>query len=267
MTERDHRDDEFAWAELRATLCQPPTLIGAGAMLAAAQSKPAFLVDQMIPAGAITLMVGIPGAKKSWLAYSLALATARCGEWLGKRVTPMGPTPRVVIFNYDNPTPECGRRFKRLGMQPEDPIFFHSVDLDPLRLPKAAESIRAIVAEMQPSLVVIDSFRQAHESDENSSSDMAKVMGCYKQLYTNGCAVVIVHHANKSELATGLSKTRGSGEIPASADCQIDVSFDKDSESDVATWSKHRSWEIADLDASIPFELLDAGEQTHLQRA
>lgn len=260
----DHRDAELEWAELQAQLVVPPTLIGAKEMLAAAQIEPSFLVRNMIPAGAITLMVGIPGAKKSWLAYSLALATARCADWLGVPVTPKSSS-NVLILNYDNPTPECGRRFKRLGMRDDDPIFFHSVDLNPLRLPAAADSIRAIVQHLSPSLVVVDSFRQAHESDENSSSDMAKVMGCYKTLYASGCAVVIVHHANKSELATGLSKTRGSGEIPASADCQIDVSFDKDADSDIALWSKHRSWEIADLDASVEFELVDRGESTILK--
>lgn len=261
----DHRDAELAWRELQESLVVPPTLLSASDMLAAAQIEPSFLVKNMIPAGAITLVVGIPGAKKSWLAYSLALATARGSSWLGVPVTPKGGSCNVLVFNYDNPTPECGRRFKRLGMTKDDPIFFHSVDLDPLRLPGAADSIRAIVQAKQPSLVVIDSFRQAHESDENSSSDMAKVMGCYKQLYANGCSVVIVHHANKSELATGLSKTRGSGEIPASADCQIDVSFDKEAGSDVAFWAKHRSWEISDLEASLEFELVDSGDSTILR--
>lgn len=261
----DHVDEELAWQDLKERLVRPPTLIGAAAMLAAAQIEASFLVKNMIPAGAITLMVGAPGAKKSWLAYALALATARGTDWMGVEVTPKGKSKNVIIFNYDNPTPECGRRFKRLGMTAHDNIHFHSVDLDPLRLPKAAESIRAIVQHLEPSLVVIDSLRQAHEVDENSSSDMAKVMGCYKQLYTNGCAVVIVHHAPKPNALGAGSGARGSGEILASADCQIDVAFSEADACDTATWTKHRSWEIPDMAASLPFELVDRGESTILQ--
>jgi RecA-family ATPase len=267
----DHRDAELAWLDLQDSLTRPPTLINAGAMLAAAQSKPLFLVDQMIPAGAITLMVGIPGAKKSWLAYSLALATARGGEWLGKTVTPWGEEPEgcetvgapVLVLNFDNPTPECGRRFKRLGMTPDDPIHFHSVEIDPLRLPKSAESLRAIVSHVRPALVVVDSLRQAHDSDENSSSDMAVVMGALKQLYVGNAAVVIVHHATSN--ADGNTKARGSGEILASADAQITVSYDVDEECDNALWAKHRSWEITDEEASVDFELVDEGESTILR--
>lgn len=261
----DHRDEELAWQERQATLCVPPNIISARDMLAAAQLEPAFLVKGLIPAGAITLMMGIPGAKKSWLAYSLALATARCAEWLGvPAVPPPGTSGAVLILNYDNPTPECGRRFMRLGMTPEDPIHFHSVTLDPMRLPEAAADIRAVAQHFNPSLVVVDSFRQAHDSDENSSSDMAKVMGCYKQLYASGAAVVIVHHAKKS-LPGMAADARGSGEIKASADCEISVSYDEDAESDIALWSKHRQWEIKDTDASIEFELVDFGESTILK--
>jgi RecA-family ATPase len=264
-------EEEFAWLERKRELVRPPILVGAAAMLAAAELKPKMLVENAIPAGAITLIVGEPGAKKSWLAYDLALAVAQGRTWLGTPVTPHGPTRNVLVLNYDNPTPECGRRFKRLGMTPEDPIFFHSVELAPLRLPAAEAELRAIVEHLRPSLIVVDSFRQAHDQDENSSQAMAKVMGHLKGFYANGASVVVVHHAGKSSSnplseSSAVGKARGSGEIAGSADCIINVSrVDADEGGgDVAHWGKHRSWEIPPLDESVRFELLDHGEQTVL---
>lgn len=261
------RDAALAWEERKHRLTQPPTLVGARDMLRAAEIETPFLVPGMIPAGAITLIVGEPGAKKSWLAYALAISTAQGGTWLGRPVTPMGPTCNVLVLNYDNPTNECGRRFARLGMQPDDPIFFHSVDVDPLRLPKAAEDLLAIFQAIRPSLVIVDSLRQSHDADENSSKEMAVVMGCMKQLRGAGAAVVIVHHAGKSELVTsGTGKARGSGEIVASADAQINVSkSDEQDDVDVAVWAKHRSWNMPTADESKAFEVIDIGDASEVR--
>lgn len=262
------QDEALAWEALKERLIQPPTLVGAREMLKFAESKPLMLVEGAIPAGAITLIVGEPGAKKSWLAYALAMATARKDEWLGRTVTPHGPSGNVLVLNYDNPTPECGRRFKRLGMIESDSVFFHSVDLEPLRLPRCKDEIRAITSAVRPSLIIADSFRQSHEGDENSSKEMAEVMGCYKSLCAFGCAVVIVHHASKSELASGVGKARGSGEIVASADAMISVSKSDDADVDLALWDKHRSWALSDLDASLRFALRDgADDSTFLELA
>jgi RecA-family ATPase len=264
----------LAWDSRKAELCQPPILVGAAAMLAAARIKPKMLVEDMIPAGAITLIIGEPGAKKSWLAYALAIATAQGGDWLGVPVTTHGPKPNVLILNYDNPTPECGRRMMRLGMQAHDPIWFHSVDLDPLRMPASIAELNAIVQHVQPSLVVVDSFRQCHTEDENSSQSMAIVMGHIKGFYAQGSSVVVVHHAGKSNGlggAEGVGKARGSGEIAASADCIIEAKRMKGEDGepgpDVAVWTKHRSWEIAPCDESLQFALLDVGESTQLVAA
>ena len=259
------QDEALAWEARKAALCRSPIVIGAAELLRHADVKPSMLVEASIPAGAITLIVGEPGAKKSWLAYSLAIATARSSEWLGRRATPQGRTSNVLVLNYDNPTPECGRRFKRLGLTEQDSIFFHSVEIDPLRLPECTDDVRAIVAELKPSLVIADSFRQSHDADENSSKEMAEVMGSYKSLCANGCAVVIVHHAGKGALTTGVGKARGSGEIPASADAMIVVAKSDDADVDLATWEKHRSWALSDLDATQRFRLIDEGDSTRLE--
>jgi RecA-family ATPase len=247
--------DEIDWRDKLADLLRPPTLIGARALLAAAEVRTDFLIPDAIPAHAITLMIGVPGSGKSWLAYALAMSAIHGEEWLG--IAPER-TGRVLVLNYDNPTPEAGRRFMRLGLTLEDEgqFFIHSVDQGSLKLPKARAEIRGIVDELRPVLVLVDSLRQAHTCDENSSQEMAEVMDCLKDVAKLGAAVVVIHHSLKSSEAIGVGKARGTGEIPASADAQISIT------GDVADWDKHRSWAMSPEDARIGFEIVDRGART-----
>jgi hypothetical protein len=255
---------EAAWSARLAEIRQPPTLLNAAACLAAANERTDFLVDRAIVARAINFLVGKSGSGKSWLAYDLALAVARGRSWLGiPQPARQGP---VLVLNYDNPTGELGRRFKRLGMLPEDPIMFHSVEQGALRLPEAARDLGGLASMLiggqPPRLILIDSFRQAHTADENNNAEMANVMGSCKALYAFGASVVIVHHTSKNPDAQGLDSVRGSSEIMASADAVIAVADEQS-----ATWIKNRGWRFQKgEDAAIGFEVVDRpGKRTEVR--
>jgi RecA-family ATPase len=228
--------------------------IGAGAMLRAAKDTPDFLVKNMIPAGGITLVVGKPGTTKSWLVYDLALATMHSRPWLGTKPT-TGP---VVVLSYDNPTPETGRRFKRLGLREGDPIMFHSPTWEALKLPDAADDLVAVVHAVEPKLVIVDSFRQAVNGNENDSEAMGEVMGSFKKMAASPSqpAVVVIHHAGKGILLEG-SGARGSGEMEGSADAVISIEDGK------ATWTKTRSWQGEKQEYT--YALNDVGASTQLK--
>jgi RecA-family ATPase len=202
------------------------------------------------------MIIGAPHTAKSWLAYDLALSVATGRMWLG--IAP-DVTGRVLICNYDNPEPEVGRRFKRLGMTAADPIHFHSCLSAPLQLPRATDELAGIVSRLRPVLIVYDSFRQAHTADENDSGEMADLMGRIKRIGTrSGAASVIVHHVAKA--SEGAITSRGAGEIDGSADARIVVA------GDTATWTKHRTWPMKPADEPIHFEVVDVGEATQLRR-
>jgi RecA-family ATPase len=247
--------------EIAQELCRPPTIVGAREVLAMASARPAWLVPEMVPAKDLTLITGAPGAKKSWLAYALALAVAQGQPWVWSATAVQG---RVLALNYDNSTAECGRRFKRLGMQASDPVLFHSLDMQaPLRLPEKAKELTAIVDHLRPTLVLVDSLRQAHTADENSSKEMMVVMAALKRLYACGAAVVVVHHSGKTVGAA--SKSRGSEEIDASATAVIHVAGDTECPS--ATWAKHRSWHLPERNATRHFRVIDVGDETRVEAA
>ena len=253
----------MAWAERGATLVDI-YVEGAEAVLASARDTTPFLVQDYIPQGGVTFFAGKPGVKKSWLAYDMCIGVVRSETWLGQDV--VGDKHSALVLNFDNPKWELGRRFKRLGMLPEDKIFFHSIcsGLPPeglpaiLQLPSAIEAIMAICDQISPSLIVVDSLRQAHTGEEKSSSDMARVMSCLKILTSRGATVLALHHLRKSapgETDDSGDSLRGSTEILASADCSVIVHEDR------CVWHKTRGWDLIDSRRALPFEVADSKKE------
>jgi len=254
-------DTEAAWAHDLEAACQPPTLLSAGYVLERATDRTPFVIDRAIPEAAITLLLSPPGVGKSWLAYAMVRAVCRGEPWLG--IEPAPERGACLVLSYDNPPQELGRRIKRLGFTPADPVAFHAPERPDvaLKLPDKADLIRGIagrrVRGLPVRLIVVDSFRQAHTKDENDSGQMGEVMAHFKAITAaTGAAVLVLHHATKPN-AAGESSARGSGEILASADCEIALHPATPKLKARAQWRKIRGWKLADGDETIEFSVVD----------
>ncbi len=233
-----------------------------------------FLIHGAIPSRAVSFVVGTPGAKKSWLAYDMAIAISRGRPWLGLPPTQSGL--KTLVLNYDNPTVELARRFLRLGALPSDPIVFHTLTggSDLLRLPGSEAELTTIVRAIMPSLIVVDSLRQSHMGDESNSREMAQVMAIFRSWTQWGASVVILHHTRKAPtdpgaVALAMESLRGSTEIAASADAIIAVSIDSDGDGDItnkAMWVKTRGWAMPHGSESLAFDVTDAGNSTKVEK-
>lgn len=202
----------------------------AATLLASASLETKFLFKNSIPEQGICFLAGKPGSHKSWLAYHAAISVARHEPWLGfENCTDQAGS--ALILNFDNPSHELGRRFLRLGLKPDDPVYFHSMasKLLPagipamLQLPPALEPLMHITYRLKPRLIVVDSYRQSHVCNEHDSSEMGRVMSCLKQLASTGATVLVLHHLRKQGQVRGKKQDddqplRGSTEIEASAD-------------------------------------------------
>lgn len=237
----------------------------ANSLLDCAKLEPDWLVPNAIPKSALSYFVGKPGAAKSWLAYDLVCAVTEGRDWLGFGSPTIGTNPSALILNYDNPHAECGRRFLRLGLKRDAHVWVHSwgTYTGPegypavLQFPDGIEPLEKIIYAKRPSLIVIDSLRQAHTSDESSSQEMAKIISQFRRFTLMGCAVVIVHHTRKND-----GSMRGSTEIEASADSITDVEKE-DAQVSLVSWRKTRGWEMAENELSI--RVIDEGDRTYVR--
>lgn len=166
-----------------------------------------------LPSGKVAILSAPGGTGKSFLTLELALAVAS-GEPVISGIAPSaaGPT-RYISFEEDEV--DIQNRLVALfqtfpGINPPVETFFPSA-LEGENLPliiggekneEAVEYLEGICEGMR--LVILDPLSRLHESDENSNSEMKKLMQVL--IFTakkTRCAIVVAHHTSKSAVLNG----------------------------------------------------------------
>jgi hypothetical protein len=181
-----------------------------------------WLVDQLICRGDIHLLLGEPGIGKSWLTMALCLGVINGTDWLGHEVTEPG---RVLYIDEENPPDLIFDRLRRLGLTPEGARNLRYLNNEGILLDRHADELLDEALEFAPSLIVLDSLTRFHTGDEDKAGTMATLYNtALKPLAREtGAAVVVLHHAGKTESNSSYRRSRGSGEIIANADAGFDV--------------------------------------------
>ncbi len=175
------------------------------------QYKPInWLIKDLIPLSSFVLMVGKPGAYKSWLALDIARAVAR-GESFAQMAS--GAAREVLYIDRENGMNLVAARRKMLSM-PETPklrYWGRWVSLPFIGL--ASKELLGYAEQVQP-LLIFDSLSRFHTANENDNSEMAQVMDSFVALARKGATVLVLHHAGKDS----EKNFRGAMEIEAAPD-------------------------------------------------
>lgn len=180
-----------------------------------------WLVNELIPAGALTVMSASPGSYKTWLLLSTAIAVAEGSNLFGEFEVQQG---RVLIIDEETGESQLKDRLLKLGANKDLPINFLSrkgfatseENMDELLLDARAYEVK---------LVIVDTLVNIHSGDENNPGDMTEVFKQLRRLADVGIAVIVAHHNRKSGSRVGNSgeEMRGSSGILAAVDCHIGV--------------------------------------------
>jgi hypothetical protein len=162
-----------------------------GTALQALEIETAWSVEKLVPSRSITLLHSPGGLGKTWFSLGLANAVSR-GEPLLGLATKRRP---VCYIDFENPLPLLIDRTRKLDIR--EVLFWHlSASIPP---PKLDTSAHVIYRQLPAgSLIVFDTLRAAHDGDENSSQDMALVMGRLKELRELGFDIFLIHHTAKA---------------------------------------------------------------------
>jgi hypothetical protein len=211
-----------------------------------------WVVQDMFCRGDIHLLIGEPGIGKSWLTMDLTTAVAgNRPEFLGHPIAEHG---RVFYLDEENPADLVYSRFTKLGMDKEAAKNIRYINNFGIRLDKGdADSVIEEALDFEPILIVLDSLTRFHTEDENHAGAMAGLFHhAIKPLAREtGAAVVLIHHANKTESNSSYRRSRGSGDITASVDCGFDVREIGESALAIANFKSRRQAQGNTLYASI----------------
>lgn len=184
-----------------------------------------WLVEDRIPGTGVTILAGPGGAGKTTLAYDLAGCIAKGEEFLGVRPTATG---KVLFVLSDEPLTESRERMISRGLMPEhaELITGWTVAQWPM--------LEQAVADLQPTLVVIDCLASIHGSvvdfDENSSSVRGTIDRLNRIMADVGASCLLLHHFNKDSKAKGNAKMRGSSAIADAANGILLYSAESDTD-------------------------------------
>ncbi len=169
-----------------------------------------WLLDGLIPRGAITLLTGDSGVGKSTLALAIAGAVAHGQPCLG--CSPK--QARALYVDGENPLHVAKERLERLGIASTDALHIWGGWNDPT--PTGPDSPEVIeFARERSGLIVYDSLIQFHRGSEQDSSETRRYLNQYRHLANQGAAVLLLHHTGKGENA---KQYRGSSDIKAAVD-------------------------------------------------
>lgn len=181
-----------------------------------------WLVVDLVPQNAVTLLGGDGGTGKSLLALQLAAGVATGADWIGKPVA----AGRAIYISAEDDEPELqrrlddilrpiGRTFADLGtltlrsLAGEDALLAVETNLRLVETTLYKELDERAEAD-KPSLIVIDTLADVFPANENDRAKVRQFVSMLRHLaIKHQCAVILLAHPSLSGLNSG-SGTSGS---------------------------------------------------------
>lgn len=191
-----------------------------------------YLIEPYLPLDAITILAGVAGMGKTWLALKWA-ADISTG-----RATRDGTPGLVYYFTQENdPHVVLSPRLESLGADPENIVIMQQMaDTPALTMCDARLDALASRPGCRPSLVVFDpiqSYLEKH-ANMNQAADVRPMMDHLANFAARyHCAVMLVSHISKPNLSGGSASDRilGSSDFRNAARSIIFVGCDPDDRS------------------------------------
>ena len=181
-----------------------------------------WLVRELWTAQGVGFLAGSPKAMKTWMGLDLAISVASNTPCVGRfAVEDSGP---VLAFLAEDRQREIRQRVaaicrhRHLALDGLD-LHFISVPRLQLHLGEDCARLKATVEKVRPKLLLLDPLVRIWGADENSSQEIAALLGFLRTLQRRyRVAVLLVHHFTKRAHPRLGQALRGSGDLWAWSD-------------------------------------------------
>jgi KaiC/GvpD/RAD55 family RecA-like ATPase len=178
------------------------------------------LIEGVVARGTLTLLAGREKEGKSLL----SMAFAGCGVTGGGSIAGIPVEPlRVLVIDAENGERELHRRLRSLGLGPDHSERIEVYEAHGHDLRRNLGEVEALLIELAPDLVVLDSWRSLWGGDENDSGEVARCLDPLRDMIRKrDCGGVLIHHMRKQ------GGYRGSSAIGASVENVLELSRDEE---------------------------------------
>ena len=224
-----------------------------------------WLIDGLWSEEAVGILGGEPKCCKSFLSLDMAVAISSGQPCLGRyRVA----NPGSVLLYAAEDSPRIVKN-RLIGVAAARGVSLAACDIqvitsERLRLDQQSDidALNETVAALRPRLLILDPFVRLHRIDENSSSEVAVILGNLRQMQKRyKTSILVVHHAKKSGGGMRAGQAlRGSSEFHAWGDSNLYMR--RSASNQLSLSIEHRA---AASQPGIPIALVEAGERLALE--
>jgi len=168
----------------------------------------------------LTMLIARPKAGKSWLTLQCAVHIAGGRQVEGVNAVGSGP---VLYGAFEEPKARTMSRLRKLAPEGAWTDNLHFIyELMPL-MGGGAEQLAAIIQQLQPRLVVLDTFTALVKTGSKGGNDVfrsqyAEVSRLRKLAEEFRTAIIVVHHMRKGISDGAIEAVAGTGGIAAAVD-------------------------------------------------
>lgn len=182
-----------------------------------------YLLEPYFELGTLNMVSAPPNTWKSWLLLYFAAEISMGKIILDKFATEKS---KVMIINEEDSPRSVQDRYKLLNVTDLSlDIYFHIMKGFKLEL-KTVEILKKELQEKDIKTVIFDSLRAIHNSNENDSQEMQKIMDFLKEFTRLGITVIFTHHhrkKSKGEKGDDAEASRGSSAVNAAVSGHISL--------------------------------------------
>ena len=191
------------------------------------ENRPRWLIEKLWGNSGCGGICGLPKSMKSWLGLDMAISVASGTACIG--TFPVIDQGRVLIYLAEDSPPMVKDRVSSIARHRGLPISgldLHAISTPRLRLDSSDDCLRLLetVDQLRPRLLLLDPLVRLHSANENSAQEISVLLSYLRDLQRSfQMAVVVIHHARKSDLpgTRAGQGVRGSGDLWAFGDTNL----------------------------------------------
>lgn len=187
-----------------------------------------WVVQDLIPEG-VSLLVGGPKMKKSWMAYGIGLAVAAGGRALGEYPVEAGEVLYAALEDGKRRLKARGELMLQGG--PAVPGFWMVTDMPRLNAGGLGRIESWLQAHPAARLVIIDvleKVRPARAGNGNGYGEDYEAIGPLKKLAeAHGVGILVLHHKRKAEAEDVMDTVSGTAGITGAVDSVLILQYER----------------------------------------
>jgi hypothetical protein len=204
-----------------------------------------YLVEPIIPMGGDGIIYGRRGCGKTQAAFTLIREVLRGGEFLQQFKCKKGKVAYVMLDMPPQVLQDRLRHFHeawQTGYKHQLRFYYNDHRINIVDEVREGNQWLLDLAEYEADLIIVDTLRNSHNLDENSSDTPVEVFGAWREALGGHPTILHLHHERKTtEFGDVQDAMRGSGAWLDECDVGIRIKHDKKKDQRVISFPRIRT--------------------------